>query len=600
MGKGSKTANEQVAVAPVVRRKEKSGNNEKRKAAEALEKTISAKRKKVDADVKKVQAPPPKEEESTSTEEDTYSESEEEEKVEAEVKMVQAPPPKEKEDTSTEEDTYSESEEEEKVDAEVKKVQAPPPKEEEHTSTEEDTYSESEEEEKVEAEVKNVQTPPPKEEESTSTEDAYSESEEEEVEAEVKKVQAPPSKEEESTSTKEDTYSESKEEEVSMQPKTPIGNQSEHGVTRIFVGNLPSKVDEDDIAALFKEAGEVIEVRLARWKQLKDDKSKGFCHVEFATEEAAKRALEMNQQEFMGCELRVQLAKPEKRRKDNSSIHKEEDEPKTHVGNQHEHGMATIFVANLPFTANEDEIAAFFKEAGEVIEVRLSRGYCHVEFATEEAAKRALEMKHEFMGRELILDMGIPNFSSTCRREKKSRIHMGEDENTAVMMKDTPSLDKSYGKAKSNENEPKTLVGNQNEDGMATIRVTNLPSIAIEHDIAAFFKEAGEVIEVRLPKNKDKSRGYCHVKFATEEAAKRALEMKHEFMGREIKLDMGTRKVSSTHRSGQGNRRKHGGGDRGRGGGDRGRGGGRGHGGDRGRGGGRGRGGHGGRGSTRY
>ncbi|XP_078166924.1 uncharacterized protein LOC144561725 isoform X2 [Carex rostrata] len=600
MGKGSKTANEQVAVAPVVRRKEKSGNNEKRKAAEALEKTISAKRKKVDADVKKVQAPPPKEEESTSTEEDTYSESEEEEKVEAEVKMVQAPPPKEKEDTSTEEDTYSESEEEE-VDAEVKKVQAPPPKEEEHTSTEEDTYSESEEEEKVEAEVKNVQTPPPKEEESTSTEDAYSESEEEEkVEAEVKKVQAPPSKEEESTSTKEDTYSESKEEEVSMQPKTPIGNQSEHGVTRIFVGNLPSKVDEDDIAALFKEAGEVIEVRLARWKQLKDDKSKGFCHVEFATEEAAKRALEMNQQEFMGCELRVQLAKPEKRRKDNSSIHKEEDEPKTHVGNQHEHGMATIFVANLPFTANEDEIAAFFKEAGEVIEVRLSRGYCHVEFATEEAAKRALEMKHEFMGRELILDMGIPNFSSTCRREKKSRIHMGEDENTAVMMKDTPSLDKSYGKAKSNENEPKTLVGNQNEDGMATIRVTNLPSIAIEHDIAAFFKEAGEVIEVRLPKNKDKSRGYCHVKFATEEAAKRALEMKHEFMGREIKLDMGTRKVSSTHRSGQGNRRKHGGGDRGRGGGDRGRGGGRGHGGDRGRGGGRGRGGHGGRGSTRY
>ena len=44
-------------------------------------------------------------------------------------------------------------------------------------------------------------------------------------------------------------------------------------------------------AALFKEAGEVIEVRLARWKLLKDNNSKGFCHVEFATEEAAKRVI---------------------------------------------------------------------------------------------------------------------------------------------------------------------------------------------------------------------------------------------------------------------------------------------------------------------
>eukprot|EP00884_Botryococcus_braunii_P002535 jgi/Botrbrau1/12282/Bobra.0323s0022.2 len=70
-----------------------------------------------------------------------------------------------------------------------------------------------------------------------------------------------------------------------------------------------------------------------------------------------------------------------------------------------------IFVNNLPFTATEEDVIAFFSQAGTVADYYRSNnsegllhGYGYVQFETEEAAQRALGLSGQvMMGRELLV-----------------------------------------------------------------------------------------------------------------------------------------------------------------------------------------------------
>lgn len=58
-----------------------------------------------------------------------------------------------------------------------------------------------------------------------------------------------------------------------------------------------------------------------------------------------------------------------------------------------------IYVGNIPFSATENDIREFFSKAGQVESVNMitdastgqSKGFCFVEMATEEDAKKAIE-----------------------------------------------------------------------------------------------------------------------------------------------------------------------------------------------------------------
>jgi nucleolin len=60
----------------------------------------------------------------------------------------------------------------------------------------------------------------------------------------------------------------------------------------------------------------------------------------------------------------------------------------------------TVYIEGLPFDASEEDVRAFFRDAGPVRSLRLPRwhdsgrlrGYGHVEFGDVEAAARALEL----------------------------------------------------------------------------------------------------------------------------------------------------------------------------------------------------------------
>ena len=77
----------------------------------------------------------------------------------------------------------------------------------------------------------------------------------------------------------------------------------------LYVGNLLFDVSESDLRTAFEEFGEVTEVRLIMDKF--SGKSKGFGFIEMPTKEEAEKAIEeMNGKEFMGRDIKVNVAKP--------------------------------------------------------------------------------------------------------------------------------------------------------------------------------------------------------------------------------------------------------------------------------------------------
>ena len=73
-----------------------------------------------------------------------------------------------------------------------------------------------------------------------------------------------------------------------------------------------------------------------------------------------------------------------------------------------------LYVGNLPWSASEQELEAYFAEHGEVVDVRIitegrsgrSKGFGFVEMSSDDAGKAAIEALNgkEFGGRELRVD----------------------------------------------------------------------------------------------------------------------------------------------------------------------------------------------------
>jgi len=82
---------------------------------------------------------------------------------------------------------------------------------------------------------------------------------------------------------------------------------------RLYVGNISFKATEDDVKALFSQAGEVVTVKLI--KDTATGRLRGFGFVEMATQEEAQQAItKFNDYAFMDRNIVVNEAKPQERR----------------------------------------------------------------------------------------------------------------------------------------------------------------------------------------------------------------------------------------------------------------------------------------------
>jgi len=78
---------------------------------------------------------------------------------------------------------------------------------------------------------------------------------------------------------------------------------------KLYVGNLPFSVTEEDLRKLFESYGELSEVVLIKDKY--SGRSKGFGFVTIDDDAAAKKAIEeMNGKDVEGREIKVSEAKP--------------------------------------------------------------------------------------------------------------------------------------------------------------------------------------------------------------------------------------------------------------------------------------------------
>jgi RNA recognition motif-containing protein len=78
---------------------------------------------------------------------------------------------------------------------------------------------------------------------------------------------------------------------------------------KLFVGNLPYRISEDELRQVFSEFGTVTDVRLISDRAT--GRAKGFGFVEMSSADEANKAVEgLHGKEFQGRNLVVNVARP--------------------------------------------------------------------------------------------------------------------------------------------------------------------------------------------------------------------------------------------------------------------------------------------------
>jgi cold-inducible RNA-binding protein len=79
--------------------------------------------------------------------------------------------------------------------------------------------------------------------------------------------------------------------------------------TNLYVGNLSFRTTDDDLVQLFSQYGQVVSAKVIIDRET--NRPRGFGFVEMAEADAAQKAVEnLDQKDFMGRTLKVNLAKP--------------------------------------------------------------------------------------------------------------------------------------------------------------------------------------------------------------------------------------------------------------------------------------------------
>ncbi|XP_028766987.1 nucleolin 1 isoform X6 [Neltuma alba] len=177
---------------------------------------------------------------------------------------------------------------------------------------------------------------------------------------------------------------------------TMLATSKEQNATSkmLFVGNLSYSVERADLENLFKDCGEIIDIRLATDRE---GRFKGFGHIEFATYEAAQTALKLNGSELLRQYIRLDLAHEKIVHSFNSGIH----------GNTENSGSVesqTVFVRGFDTSLREDEIRTslgeHFSSCGLISRISIARdydtgstkGYAWVDFMDIDGLNKALEL----------------------------------------------------------------------------------------------------------------------------------------------------------------------------------------------------------------
>ena len=282
--------------------------------------------------------------------------------------------------------------------------------------------------------------------------------------------------------------------EAPVPPNKPAAKVPEHpGSATVWIGSIPDGASDDDLFDAVAALGDVEGMRMVP--------QRGFGYVRFKDADQAKNVVSNATNVFVAgkrvrvdpCEHMPQLSHPYKPAAGKPPL------------------CETLFVGNLPPETSEDEVGNFFKSQVpqvEVVSVSMRRGggyrglaFAHVKFDSGESCQAAMAV------------------AGARLRNSRLRLDWAVDKATA-----THASDKLTSELRGLT--PRLYVGGLNE------------SIE-EEEVRAAFAPFGEVIFVRLHRDKFGVRSFGYVTFASAEAAASAIDNLGQLMikGAKVRAD---------------------------------------------------------------
>ncbi|KAI3953113.1 hypothetical protein MKW98_020308 [Papaver atlanticum] len=216
--------------------------------------------------------------------------------------------------------------------------------------------------------------------------------------------------------------------------------------------HISYSADKSHVINFFKQVGDdIVDVRLN-----KDGNSRVHSgHIEFATEEAANKAVKFHNEYLLGHHVKLEATGASSK---------------------------TVLMEDLPFYTEKSDVIKFFKQVGKLL---IRSGY--IEFATEEAAKMAVKLRDlDLLGRRIQLQRQATGTGAS-----------------------------------------------------KTLCLKNLPFDINKSDVIKFFENVGDIADVRFSFDPryETFRRVVHVEFATEEATKEAAKWNGRYLlGRPVRL----------------------------------------------------------------
>lgn len=211
----------------------------------------------------------------------------------------------------------------------------------------------------------------------------------------------------------EEPVAEEEEEAVTEEEEAPAAPEEEDSDEfKIYIGNMVFEYGYNEVEALFKPYGAIKDIKVPPNKVT--SQYRGYAFVSMATQEDGLAAIEaLNNKEVEGRVLKVieQLPREELERI------KAERPPQEKKPKWRQYDGTKIYVGNLPFDTENEELSAMFEPYGEVSDCFIPldrndgrpRGFAFITMS-EENAKAAIEGLNgiEFGGRDIVVNESRP------------------------------------------------------------------------------------------------------------------------------------------------------------------------------------------------
>ncbi|GLU00236.1 hypothetical protein SLE2022_176160 [Rubroshorea leprosula] len=164
---------------------------------------------------------------------------------------------------------------------------------------------------------------------------------------------------------------------------------SEAALRRLYVGNIPRTVDNDELRKIVEQHGAIDKAEVIYDKY--SGRSRRFAFVTMKTVEDANAAIEnLNGTQIGGREIKVNITEKPLTQVDFSLLQAEES--------QFVDSPSKVYVGNLAKTVTSDTLKKFFSEKGKVLSAKVSRvpgtsksnGFGFVTFSSEEDVEAAI------------------------------------------------------------------------------------------------------------------------------------------------------------------------------------------------------------------